>query len=206
MTGYEVYQAYVGVKSHFNSNYDFIKYRGRVKPNYDSYEKRRDKGFFQYCANKVTEREIVTFFVANFVEDSNAWIGDLIDNFDQGNDIYRTWRVKLNRIYETYDEDLENIISFISDKKLDIQELFRYNTNNYPIIFRFMLEGIIDRETFILLDDVINFIPALDDKYKGDIIWDKEIKLINNYRPFIRYDLKRVEGLTNSKFRKSTEA
>lgn len=69
-----------------------------------------------------------------------------------------------------------------------------------------MLEGIIDRETFILLDDVINFIPALDDKYKGDIIWDKEIKLINNYRPFIRYDLKRVEGLTNSKFRKSTEA
>lgn len=206
MTGYEVFQAYIGVKSHFNGSYDFIKYRGITNVSYDSYEKRRDIGFFKFAALKINERDVVAFFVANFVENPNVWIGDLIDNFAQGNATYKEWRIKLNRLYDTYQEDLDNIISFISEKDLDIQEIFRYNTSNYPIIFRFMVEGIIDRETFILLDDVIGFLPSLDEKYKGDIIWDKEIKLINKYRPFIRYDLKRVKGLTNSKLRKSTEA
>lgn len=197
MTGYEVYQIYIAVKFHFGGQFDYFKYNGQVKTKHESYLKRRDKVFFEKVGKKVYDKAIVAFMVANFAEDSEMWIGEFIDDFDMANDRYLKWRIRLNQLYQNYENDLDNIISFCDEKGLAIQDLFVYNPSKHPIIFRFMMEEIIDKETFILLDHVIGFIKPLTKKYGDDLIWTKQINRINKYAPFIRFDSKRVKVLSN---------
>lgn len=196
MTGYEVYQIYVAVKSHFGTDFDYFKYAGQTKTKYETYLKRKDRYFFEKVGKKVYDKAIVAFMVANFAEDSEMWIGTFIDDFDRANDRYLKWRIRLNQLYTNYENDLDNIILFCQEKELAIQDIFVYNPSKHPIIFRFMMEEIIDKETFILLDHVIGFIKPLTKKYGDDLIWTKQINRINKYAPFIRFDSKRVKVLT----------
>jgi len=196
-SGYEVFQIYVAIKSHFNSKYDYFKYHGLVKVTYESYLKRNDTQFFERVGQKVYSKQIASFMVANFVEKNDMWIGTFIDDYDGANETYLNWRIRLNQLYKNYEEDIKNIISFCQERTLAIQDIFEYNPRKHPIIFRFMMEEVIDKETFILLDNTIGFVKPLTRKYKDDLIWNKKITDINNYAPFIQYDPKRIKGLTN---------
>ena len=48
VTPFETYQAYLGMKSHFtNPKYDFIKYGGKSRATITSFNKRKDKYWFE---------------------------------------------------------------------------------------------------------------------------------------------------------------
>jgi hypothetical protein len=195
--GYKVYQSYIALKAHFQEGrYDWFKYNGKIKTNYQSYERRNDKYFFEAVGRKISNKDVVPFLVANIINDDNVWIGDLIEDYDKAHKIFAKWKKKMLSLYQVYAEDLENINDFLKDKKLDINELFVYNSG-HPLIFRFMIQEMIEKETFILLDDLIHFIPKMDKKI-NDIIWKDEINRINRYRHFIKYDESKVRSITKS--------
>ena len=53
MTGFEVYKMYLALKQHFTKqDYDYFKYRGKVRANEKSFEQRRDRYFFKKLATK----------------------------------------------------------------------------------------------------------------------------------------------------------
>lgn len=200
LTGFQVYKYYVGLKSHFEGKYDFIKYGGKTKVSIGSYESRNDRVMFERIANKVASNEIVPFLVANIMSGDNLWIGDITSDFDKAKDAFNKWHKKMVWLYKNYEDDLDNICRFVEEKNLAIKDLFMYNNGNHPAIFRFMLEGMIEKETFIILDDIIGFVE-LNNKYlKGDIIWDNEIAKLHQYKPFIMYDKGRCENITKLKF------
>lgn len=197
MNGYEVYQQYIALKSHFSENpYDYFKYNGKIKTTVEAFEKRRDKLFFEAVARKVATTNVVPFLVANMIADNDVWIGALIENYEQARNTFTDWKKKLGQLYKVYEEDLINIKEFLDEKSLDKRELFVYN-GTHPLIFRFMIQGMIEKETFILLDDLLGFVPVLDKKI-DDIVWKEEISRINSYRRFIHYDKSKVSSITKS--------
>ena len=81
MEPFQVFCEYLALKSHFsNPKYDYFKYNKKVRASLESYHKRRDRYFFEKTSRKYKDKEIVDFFVSNFIASdtsNNIWIGKL---------------------------------------------------------------------------------------------------------------------------------
>ena len=68
MSPFETYQTYLSMKSHFtNRKYDFFKYGGKSRATVTSFNKRKDKYWFEKTSRKYSDKEIIDFLLANFV-------------------------------------------------------------------------------------------------------------------------------------------
>ena len=85
MTGFEVYKMYLALKQHFTKeNYDYHTYNGRVRASETSFEQRRDRYYFKKLATKYDRKEILNYFVANFIVDPKGYIKSFSDkNYEQ---------------------------------------------------------------------------------------------------------------------------
>ena len=81
MTGYEAFSLYESLKLHFTKeSYDFFKYNGKTKVSVQSFENRKDKYHFYKLSRKYPNKDtMIDFLVANFVENENIWIGQLLE-------------------------------------------------------------------------------------------------------------------------------
>ena len=69
VTPFEVYQKYLSLKQHFNRNeYDYFKFKGKVRASESSFEKRKDKHHFIRLSKIYKEEELTKFLVSNFVK------------------------------------------------------------------------------------------------------------------------------------------
>ena len=84
MSPFECYQHYLSLKSHFtNPKYDFFKYGGKSRATVTSFNKRKDKYWFEKSSRKYSDKEIVDYFLANFLaadNPQNVWIGEIINS------------------------------------------------------------------------------------------------------------------------------
>jgi hypothetical protein len=72
MSPFETYQAYLGIKNHFsNPKYDYFKYK-KTRATLTSFNKRKDRYFFEKTSRKYQDKEIVNFLVSNFVAADNT--------------------------------------------------------------------------------------------------------------------------------------
>ena len=62
VTPFETYQTYLSMKSHFtNKRYDFFKYGGKSRATMTSFNKRKDKYWFEKTSRKYSDQEITDF-------------------------------------------------------------------------------------------------------------------------------------------------
>jgi hypothetical protein len=84
VTPFETYQHYLSLKNHFtNPKYDFFKYGAKTRASITSFNKRRDKYWFEKTSRKYSDKEVVDFLVSNFVaadNPGNLWIGQIINS------------------------------------------------------------------------------------------------------------------------------
>ena len=60
------------MKSHFtNRKYDFFRYGGKSRATMTSFNKRKDKYWFEKTSRKYSDEQIVDFLLANFVTTDN---------------------------------------------------------------------------------------------------------------------------------------
>ena len=92
MTPFDAYKTYLALKNHFSkSNYDYFKYAGKSRASVASFEKRKDKYWFERISRQKNDNEIKDFFIANLLEadDPNSvWIGNVIRD---GDIYYKEW-------------------------------------------------------------------------------------------------------------------
>ena len=76
MSAFEVYRTYVAIKTHFTTDrYDYFRYGNnlnRVTP--ETFNKRNDIYFFERLGSQYEEKDVVEFFVSNFIVNSNFYI------------------------------------------------------------------------------------------------------------------------------------
>jgi len=183
MSPFETYQHYLSLKSHFtNPKYDFFKYRGKSRATLTSFNKRKDKYFFEKSSRKYSDKEIVNFLVSNFVATDtpqNLWIGSLIN---EGERTYTEWMKRQQSLTYLFKEQSEQLLL-----ETKLEDAFNCSKGHPPILKKF-LGGKISPEVLVIYDKIFQFGKVFDTKLL-DPVWEIVSLKIRKYNPFIHIDV-----------------
>ena len=183
MSPFETYQTYLSMKSHFtNSKYDFFKYGGKSRATVTSFNKRKDKYWFEKTSRKYSDKEIVDFLLANFVSvdnPQNLWIGEIINS---GERTYADWMRRQQSLTYLFKEQSEELLS-----NNELETVFSCSKGHPPILKRF-LGGKLSLETFVIYDRIFSFGKDFDKKLL-DPVWETVSLKIKKYNPFLNIDV-----------------
>ena len=183
VTPFETYQTYLSMKSHFtNKKYDFIKYGGKSKATITSFNKRKDKYWFEKTSRKYSDQEITDFLLSNFVttdNPKNLWIGEIINS---GERIYADWTRRQQSLTYLFKEQSKELLS---ERKLE--ELFNCS-KGHPLILKRYLGGKISLETFAIFEKIFSFGKNFDDKLQ-DPVWESVSLKLKKYLPFLNINV-----------------
>jgi len=179
VTPFETYQSYLSMKNHFtNRKYDFFRYEGKTNATVASFNKRKDKYWFEKTSRKYSDEQIVDFLLANFVttdNPKNLWIGEIINSGERN---YSDWLRRQQSISYIFKEESEKLLE---ENKLD--NLFECK-KGHPIILKRFLGGDISLETLVIYDIIFSFSEKFDEKLL-DPVWETVSMKIKKYKPFL---------------------
>ena len=183
VTPFETYQSYLSMKSHFtNRKYDFFRYGGKSRATMASFNKRKDKYWFEKTSRKYSDGEIVDFLLANFVSTdnpNNLWIGEIINS---GERTYADWMRRKQSISYLFKEESEKLL-----EESNLEQLFECG-KGHPIILKRFLGGDISLETFVIYDIIFLFSEKFDEKL-FDPVWETVSLKIRKYKPFLNINV-----------------
>ena len=183
VTPFETYQTYLSMKSHFtNRKYDFFKYGGKSRATMSSFNKRKDKYWFEKTSRKYSDEQVLDFLLANFVNadtPQNLWIGEIINS---GERTYAEWMRRKQSLTYLFREQLNELLL---ENKLD--EVFNCS-KGHPIVLKKYLGGDISLETLAILEKVFSFQKRFDKKLT-DPVWETVSLKLKKYLPFININV-----------------
>ena len=183
VTPYETYQTYLSMKSHFtNRKYDFFKYGGKSRATMASFNKRKDKYWFEKTSRKYSDQEITDFLLANFVTTNtpqNLWIGEIINSGERN---YSQWMKRKQSLTYLFKEQSNELLS---DNNLN--EVFDCSKGHPPILKKY-LGGEMSLETLTILERIFSFVQNFDKKLK-DPVWESVSLKLKKYIPFININV-----------------
>jgi hypothetical protein len=193
MTPFESYAMYMALKLHFTTDkYDYFKLKGAVRVNQEKFEKKNDKYFFKKLVKKYKDDEIPGYLVSNFVEGGDNWIGSIIGS--EGDLTYTNWKKRTESLHYKFTEDMDFLLSEVS--KFD--DLFNVK-NTHPPLLKYLLGKKINLETFVILNQILNFIPDFDKKIRETVIWKDVRRTVLKYSPFVNVDLVKYKNTLKKK-------
>ena len=183
VTPFETYRTYLSMKSHFtNPKYDFFKYGGKSRATMTSFNKRKDKYWFEKTSRKYSDQEIVDFLLSNFINANNPqnlWIGEIINS---GERTYAEWMMRQQSLTYLFKEQLSELLS---EKNLD--EVFNCSMG-HPLLLKRYLGGEISLETLSILEKVFSFKKDFDKKLT-DPVWETVSLKLKKYLPFLNINV-----------------
>jgi hypothetical protein len=179
MNPFEVYQNYLALKLHFTTDYDFFKYNGKVSASINSFEKRKDKYQFLKLSKKLSDDQILEFLISNFII-NKTWIGD----FDKAS--WRDHQKTIQSLQYVFKNDLEILLTPVEN--FDI--LFNSDEGKHPRLIKAYLGKKISLETLVILEKVLQYRTRFDEQINEKFIWPKLSKLIDDYDPFLKVDVR----------------
>ncbi len=183
MSPYQVYCEYLSLKNHFtNPKYDFFKYGAKTRASITSFNKRRDKYFFEKTSRKYSDKEVVDFLVSNFVAadtPGNLWIGEIINS---GERTYADWMRRQQSLTYLFKEQSNE---FFLETKLE--DALNCSKGHPPVLKKF-LSGQLSLETLVIYDKIFGFSKTFDKKLL-DPVWETVSLKIRKYNPFLNIDV-----------------
>ena len=180
MNGYSACCLYRAIKLHFNSTYDFQKYKGKIKYSPSQYESNKHKYAYDKLAKKFSDEELKDFFVANFVHSENVWVHDLLNQ--EAHEIFMSFSKRKQSLSYIFKNDLLNIFNE------DHNKIFKCDSNEFPVLLTKLLRNEISIETVIIMNKFLKFIHNWDKTIKDDICWPHIRNSLIKYEPFLEYD------------------
>ena len=183
VTPFETYQTYLSMKSHFtNKRYDFFKYGGKSRATMTSFNKRKDKYWFEKTSREYSDQEITDFLLANFVTTNtpqNLWIGEIINS---GERTYADWMRRQQSLTYLFKEQSKKLLS-----EKELEEVFNCSRGHPPILKKY-LGGEISLETLVIFEKIFSFGKKFNRKLK-DPVWETVSMKIKKYVPFLNINV-----------------
>jgi hypothetical protein len=183
MSPFECYTQYLGLKNHFtNPKYDYFKYHKKTRASIASFNKRKDKYFFEKSSRKYSDKEIINFFVSNFVASDNPqnlWIGEIINS---GERTYAEWMKRQQSLTYLFKEQSRELFS--ETKLEDVLNC----SKGHPMVLKKYLSGKLSLEVFVIYDRIFQFSKNFDKKLI-DPVWETVSLKIKKYNPFLNIDV-----------------
>ena len=189
VTPFETYQHYLSLKNHFtNPKYDFFKYGAKTRASATSFNKRKDKYWFEKTSRKYSDKEVVDFLVSNFTatdNPQNLWIGEIINSGERN---YAEWMKRQQSLTYLFKEQSSELLS-----ENELETLFNC-TKGHPLILKEYLSGRLSLETFVIYDKVFHFSKNFDKKL-DDPVWETVSLKLKKYSPFLNIDMFRFKTI-----------
>jgi hypothetical protein len=183
MNGFEAYKMYLGIKWHFaQSNYSYVKYNGKVRADENSFNKRKDRYFFEKLSK---QPDLLNFLVANSLE-GDIWVRDLLTAESQ--ETYIKWQRRIQSLTYNFQQELSRIST-------DFKGYFASQNGQHPQLFKEFRQGNISIETLVILNDMLKFFPIWERKITDDIIWPTVRDKCLRYGEFIKYDKPKMKRI-----------
>jgi len=183
MTPIEVYKTYLAFKNHFTKpNYDYFQYCGKSRASKESFNKRKDRYFFERMSRQKSDDEIRQYFLANFVEcddPAKLWIGEIIESGERN---YSNWLKRSQSLFYLFKTETQVFI-----RKDNFNGLFEVHGASHPEILKKYLQNAISIETLVIIDMILNFSKNFDKKLL-DPVWESVSLRIKKYRSFLNID------------------
>jgi len=183
MMPFDAYKQYLALKNHFTKEkYDYHKYCGKSRATVKSFYKRKDRFWFEKLARNKSDREVVDFFVSNFItctDPSKLWIGEMIR---EGEGRYTAWKRRTQSLSYIFREEVEIILA-----NADLDAVFARTTGHPPILKKY-LSGDISLETLVICDRILGYRNDYD-KQLTDPVWETVSLRIKKYSPFLNIDV-----------------
>jgi len=180
---FETYQHYLSLKNHFtNPKYDFFKYGAKTRASITSFNKRKDKYWFEKTSRKYSDKEVVDFLVSNFTatdNPQNLWIGEIINSGERN---YADWMKRQQSLTYLFKEQSNELLS-----ENELETLFNC-TKGHPLILKKYLSGSVSLETFTIFDKIFHFSKNFDKKLT-DPVWETVSLKLKKYSPFLNIDM-----------------
>ena len=177
------------MKNHFTKdNYDYQKYRGKVRATNQAFYKRKDRFWFEKFARQKSDKEVEEFFVANFTSCSDPeslWIGEMIK---EGEGRYQDWQKKVQSLSYVFKEEVEELFT---DIKVD--EVFDCSKGHPPILRKY-LGGHISLESMVICDRIFGYGKNFDKDLK-DPVWETVSRRVKKYTPFLNINVPRYKKI-----------
>jgi hypothetical protein len=185
VTPFEAYEKYIALKLHFSTDrYNYFTFDGKIKISRDSFEKRNDKPFFYRLAKKYKTEEIEQYLVANFLDNPENWVGDIIAV--EGDDVLKSHQKKIQSLTYNFKQDVTHLHEFSTAWFNSFDCVFVAVRGMHPVILDMALQKEINIETFIIINKILNFFPKFDKKIKVKLIWDEFKNKSLKYEPFLK--------------------
>jgi len=189
MMPFDAYRCYISLKSHFTKeSYDYHKVGVLTRVKKETFYKRKDRFWFEKFSRQKNDKEVVDFFVSNFVsttDPSRMYIGELVKN---GEERYVDWKKRTQSLSYVFKEESE---SLFKDKKVD--EIFDCS-KGHPIVLKKFLGGNISLETLVIYDRILGYGKDFDKKLK-DPVWETVSRRVRKYTPFLNIDVFRYKKI-----------
>jgi hypothetical protein len=184
ITGYETFGLYQAIKLHFTTDsYDFFKYGGKSKISVDAFENRKDKYYFYKLSRRLSSKdELISFLVANFVQDENCWVGNLLE--ESSDIIYR----ERQKVQQGISYHFQNDCDKVFDSVFNPNEVIKVVNGEYPILLTMALRKEIEIETLCILNKLLQFFGHWSPNISDTIRWPEYRRKVLKYSPFIQFD------------------
>tara|TARA_B100000214_G_scaffold372245_1_gene350129 strand:- start:304 stop:900 length:597 start_codon:yes stop_codon:yes gene_type:complete len=183
VTPFETYQHYLSLKNHFtNPKYDFFRYGAKTRATVTSFNKRKDKYWFEKTSRKYSDREVVQFLVSNFISSDNPqnlWIGEIINSGERN---YAEWMKRQQSLTYLFKEQMNTLLS-----GNELENVFNCS-KGHPVILKKYLAGEISIENVVICEKIFSFREKFDKKL-DDPVWETVSLKIKKYLPFLNIDV-----------------
>ena len=186
---YDAYRCYLSLKNHFTKDhYDFHKYGGKTRATKQAFYKRKDRFWFEKFSRQKNDKEVVEFFVSNFVsttDPSTMWIGEMIK---EGEGRYTEWKKRVQSLSYIFKEEVDNL--FDGNK---VDEVFDCSKGHPPILKSY-LGGNTSLETMVICDKIFEYGKDFDQKL-NDPVWETVSRKIKKYESFLNINVPRYKKI-----------
>ena len=189
MEAFDAYQHYLSMKLHFERDaYDYFKYNGKTNATFSAFEKRKDGFHFTKLTRKLSDDQIVEYFVANFIR-GKKWIGD----FDKRN--WTQHKKVIQSVEYNFENDFEKLLT--NAEKFDI--LFKCDNGNHPKLVKAYLGKKISLETLVILEKLLQYRQKFDNQIIDPYVWPEVSQLMRKYEPFLKVNIKKCNDIAITK-------
>ena len=188
MTPFESYKAFLAIKSHFTSSYDYVKYNGQVSASPRSFDTRKDKYQF-YKLSK--HKDPLKYLIANFVDGDLKWVGDLFS--DESEKTYNDWLRRQQSLTYIFEQDLRKLCTKFNDNVI-------VKNGQHPYLLKQYLRREISIETLIILNDILGFFGHSNKAIEDTVLWPTIYKKLMKYKPFFHYDVFKCKKILKDAF------
>lgn len=181
---FDCYVKYVAMKQHFTrDNFDYQKYGGKTRASVSSYNKRKDRYFFEKMSRKFNDEEIVDFFIANFTlcdDPQTLWIGEIIK---EGEERYQQWKKVTQSMSYIFKSEVSDLLS-----QSNFDGIFEITGGRHPLLLKMYIKRKVSIETMIILDKILCFKKDFDKKL-NDPVWTSVSLKMKKYNPFLNINV-----------------